>query len=498
MQKSIIIKIDVSVFLLRRYIPDVHGRGAVGHKIRIIRKTNGITTSFDLRTPRPSNFLTAFFYSIRETKETQMKICKSVTLYNDGVHTKKYYFFGIRYLKCTWSNTMREIYLFKFKLFRQYKRNQYSTFINLPKKPLLLWFDHCLGGGTEAYTLKKFETLTNEYLVFRIQYFHMFKKFKIYSPNPGVDGEVWVDTVYELKMFFMQFKASKIVVNNLVGYKNSLDILNLITKIKTKNKSLHVTYMGHDFQSICPNYNLINCDGQYCNLKYKNGCEACWAKTRLGRDNFEHEILRSGATTISLWKKSFAHFFENTVDEMVVFSDAIKDIFVRAYPVLKTKIVVIPHNVRKYPRIKIPEHDGVNIACLGNICSYNKGALIIRQMCEYLKQSYMYTGVRLFVIGNLSDGNSNIPDNLHITGQYNPDDLPEIIKNNQIDIIFIPSVWPETFSYTTSEAMAMGLPVACFNLGAPAERVEKYKKGLVIKQIDAQSALNQMVDFIKR
>jgi len=44
----------------------------------------------------------------------------------------------------------------------------------------------------------------------------------------------------------------------------------------------------------------------------------------------------------------------------------------------------------------------------------------------------------------------------------------------------IPSIWPETFSYTTSEALLLGYPVLCFNLGAPAERVRRYDCGLVV------------------
>ena len=66
------------------------------------------------------------------------------------------------------------------------------------------------------------------------------------------------------------------------------------------------------------------------------------------------------------------------------------------------------------------------------------------------------------------------------------------------DIYLIPSVCPETFSYTTEEAMTMGLPVACYDLGAPAERVKKYKKGLIISKIDAQTTLKEIEQFFQR
>ena len=41
----------------------------------------------------------------------------------------------------------------------------------------------------------------------------------------------------------------------------------------------------------------------------------------------------------------------------------------------------------------------------------------------------------------------------------------------------------------------MGMPVAVFDLGAPAERVKKYSKGLIIVKIDAEYALRKILGF---
>ena len=55
---------------------------------------------------------------------------------------------------------------------------------------------------------------------------------------------------------------------------------------------------------------------------------------------------------------------------------------------------------------------------------------------------------------------------------------------------------PETFSYTTSEALNMGLPVACFNIGAPAERIQDKKNGIIISKINAKSSLDEITEFL--
>ena len=57
-----------------------------------------------------------------------------------------------------------------------------------------------------------------------------------------------------------------------------------------------------------------------------------------------------------------------------------------------------------------------------------------------------------------------------------------------IDAFLIPSIWPETFSYTTSEIMSMDMPIAVFNLGAPVERVQEYSKGLILGDPDMDVA----------
>ena len=51
----------------------------------------------------------------------------------------------------------------------------------------------------------------------------------------------------------------------------------------------------------------------------------------------------------------------------------------------------------------------------------------------------------------------------------------------KIDVVLILSVWRETYCYTADEAMMMGLPVICFDVGAHAERVRNYPKGTVVK-----------------
>jgi len=76
-----------------------------------------------------------------------------------------------------------------------------------------------------------------------------------------------------------------------------------------------------------------------------------------------------------------------------------------------------------------------------------------------------------------------------VTGRYEREQLPDIIAQEQIDIFLIPSICPETFSYTTQEIMMMQMPLMVFDVGAPAERVAHYEKGHVLPHPDVEAIL---------
>ena len=60
---------------------------------------------------------------------------------------------------------------------------------------------------------------------------------------------------------------------------------------------------------------------------------------------------------------------------------------------------------------------------------------------------------------------------VEVLGKYDDSEAVEKIDNACADLVWLPSIWPETYCYTLTHAMHAGLPVACFDLGAIAERL---------------------------
>ena len=80
-------------------------------------------------------------------------------------------------------------------------------------------------------------------------------------------------------------------------------------------------------------------------------------------------------------------------------------------------------------------------------------------------------------------------------GPYRREQLPGLVETCGANVFLLPSVWPETFSYVAEELMQLGVPLAVFDMGAPAERVVRYDTGLLIDRVDAAHALKQLMVF---
>ncbi|MEO8002783.1 MAG: glycosyltransferase, partial [Arenimonas sp.] len=102
--------------------------------------------------------------------------------------------------------------------------------------------------------------------------------------------------------------------------------------------------------------------------------------------------------------------------------------------------------------------------------------------------------LKIVVIGNVE---TYEPSNAYFsTGSYVREDLPGLLEMHDVGICFLPSICPETFSFVASEVMQLKFPLACFNLGAQAERVAAYDRGFIIDEPTAESALRRILKIV--
>ena len=61
----------------------------------------------------------------------------------------------------------------------------------------------------------------------------------------------------------------------------------------------------------------------------------------------------------------------------------------------------------------------------------------------------------------------------------------------------LPNIWPETFSYTSSESILSGYPLLTFNLGAAPERIRRYDCGWIVDEISSEVMYEKCVYLSK-
>jgi GT2 family glycosyltransferase/glycosyltransferase involved in cell wall biosynthesis len=216
----------------------------------------------------------------------------------------------------------------------------------------------------------------------------------------------------------------------------------------------------HDYFVISPSYTLLGADGAFRGVPRPG--------TPAGGDP-AHQAAPPGAgraVTLADWQAAWGALIA-AADRITAFSRSSRDLLAEVWPAAAARVAVDPHRLpAAVPRI--PAGRGSDgrpvIGVLGNIGAH-KGAGVLQEMARALARSRR---AGLVVIGRI-DPAFPLAAPARVHGSYELRDLPALVQRYGISAWFIPSVWPETFSFTTHEALATGMPVFCFDLGAQAE-----------------------------
>ena len=233
-----------------------------------------------------------------------------------------------------------------------------------------------------------------------------------------------------------------------------------------------LTYDIHDYHCVWYETHFIH-KGKYLSKEELKKSSLNYAGRKITFDQW-HDV----------WNAFFPH-----VQKINAFSESSKIIFGEYYPDFVSKVCVKPHSldyIKCGTLSKIPPKFSVGI--FGIIRDADKGCHVVKTFLEYSKDK----DYDVYINGELNRECCVQAANIHYMGKYDVSRLDKIIEEQGISSVLFPSICPETFSYTVSELIHVGVPVACFNLGAQAEKVSAYKYGNIIPDYSNESILNAL------
>lgn len=357
-----------------------------------------------------------------------------------------------------------------------------------PGKSVLV-IDHDLGGGANQYRdglvadrLSRGATV----LVLSYQVATLNHMLLIYGRQPGRRYSIpGLSFVHDLAH---RIRFDEVIYNTAVSFVRPEEIPDLIIALKAHHNPF-VTMLLHDFFTVCPSHFLLNHQGVFCNLPEGKECRECLQKNQQGfatlfqLKNIEH------------WRASWGKAL-SAADRIVTFSNSSLQLLSRAYPQLDlSHAEILPHKVAHFRSEPLLPSDvtALRIGVVGHI-AYHKGAKIVQDLAREIARRD--TRIQIVVFGTLD---ANCPERVvTVTGSYKQAQLPELIRDHGVNTFLFPSICPETFSYVVQELMELHCPVACFDLGAPAERLRNYSKGLILREQGASVVLDALIEFHRK
>jgi len=356
---------------------------------------------------------------------------------------------------------------------------------SVQKTRALLVIDHDLGGGAPLYRQRLIAAHVEKGGAVLLLTFHLPTVSYAVQVYGGMNfPRLALQRLVDLMPLAREGWIGDVFFNNAVSFPEPQRLPEFLSALRMASAG-RVTLAFHDYYLLCPSHFLLDDAGKFCDIPDVQRCAKCLPNNREGFVNFYP------ARDIVLWRKNWGKLIDSA-DEILFFSKSSQEIFLRVYPNFPaSKMRVRPHAMDYFPHRQLavdlaaPLHIGV----VGHI-GRHKGAKIIASLAK--EMAAKRPEVRMTIFGQIDEF---VPRGVvRVTGSYTSEMLPELIETSGANLMLMPSIYPETFSFVTHEIIELGLPVVCFDLGAQAEAVSGYSKGRVIPLMEGEALLNMLCE----
>ncbi|MBV8362792.1 MAG: glycosyltransferase [Deltaproteobacteria bacterium] len=234
----------------------------------------------------------------------------------------------------------------------------------------------------------------------------------------------------------------------------------------------------HDYSWICPRLTLSGENGGYCGEPPIEACESCVR---------QHGSALEKSLTVNALRTRSARILHGA-NSVIVPTNDVRHRLMRYFPGLSIQMMAWekPHGAFSLSSIAMAAR--LRVVVIGAI-SIPKGFRVLLDCARDAAERNL--ALEFIVIGYTCDDEALLATKrVFITGPYADSEVPALLEREWPHVAFFPSIIPETWCYTLSHAIARGLPIVGFDLGAIAERVRTYPAAELLPLSAAAADIN--------
>lgn len=299
-------------------------------------------------------------------------------------------------------------------------------------------------GGLEKVILEQYDVAKqNNYdfiAVFPISNNISFKghiiKHKFQSFGVHINDKDYISmNLQELLLLLKKYSIEKVFIHSFISFPFEKIIFLLDTMLQVP-----LFFYVHDYKSVCVGHNLLKNKTRYC-----------------GSDGislpkcFNCRFYIPGLISKKHYQVLFDHFSHM---KFIFPSDAAMNVWKDSYrDINEDRMIVMPHQILSDKFKYYTRNSKLRLAYIG-YKSYNKGWNTFCNLVRYINKKNI--NIDLFVLGNTDEYLPNVQVIEVSFQKEGTDAMTKAIRQNKIDIAFLWSPWPETYSYTFFESYVGG------------------------------------------
>lgn len=236
----------------------------------------------------------------------------------------------------------------------------------------------------------------------------------------------------------------------------------------------------HDYAWLCPRVSLVGANDRYCGEPDLLDCEACVA---------DHGHFLKEEITVAALRRRSASFLA-AARRVVVPSNDTGIRMRRHFDRLVTTTVPHEDDAAISPPAKAcTTGRGRASVCVVGAIGVHKGYDILLACARDAARRDL--DLEFIVVGHtIDDARMLATGRIFITGRFEPAEAVDLIVQQNARLGFVVSICPETWCLSLGDIWRAGLRAAAFDIGAPAERIRRSGRGILLPLGLSASAIN--------